>query len=284
MKKYFVGLVLLNTIFAQYSFSQDSITVIPEPKLQHPSQVYRTKNIVDIPVTVAGTAWTLFAFTKIYGRDKPGDAEILALDRNNVNSFDRPVINNYSTSAKKASDMFFYGSMPFPLVLLLDKKIRKDAPKIGLLYMESLAVTGTLYTSSAMLANRFRPYAYNSNIALSERTKGGAKNSFFAGHPAVVATSAFFMAKVYTDYHPQMKNKWIMFTLAGAAAATTGILRIKAGQHFYTDVITGVTIGTLSGILIPQIHKNKNGKWNNMTLLPNIRTSGGGGFTALYRM
>jgi membrane-associated phospholipid phosphatase len=127
--------------------------------------------------------------------------------------------------------------MPLPLLLLLDKKIRKDDLKIGLLFLETMGTTGALYTSSAMIVNRFRPYAYNPEVSMKTRTRGGARNSFYAGHPSVMATSTFFMAKVFSDYHPAMKHKWILYALAGSATATTGLLRLKAGQHFKTDVI-----------------------------------------------
>jgi hypothetical protein len=200
------------------------------------ARVYKMKYGIDIPIAAAGTAWTLYGFSKIYGRDPSTTAEVLALDRNNVNSFDRPITKEYSESAAKVSDDFFHGSMPLPLILLFDKKISKDAADLGLLYLEAMAVTGTVYTVSAMSANRYRPYAYNPNVDIAKRTRGGARNSFFAGHVALVGTSTFFMAKVYTDYHPEMRGKWALVTLAGAMTTTTGILRLKSGQHFPTDV------------------------------------------------
>jgi len=206
------------------------------------------------------------AFTKIYGRNRVPDPEILALNPADVNSLDRPATKKYSENAKKASDLFFYGSMPAPLLLLLDKKISEDAPKIGLLYLEAMAITGTVYTSGSMIVNRFRAYAYNSDLPLGSRTGGGARNSFPAGHPAVVATSTFFMAKVNSDYHPEIKNKWILYSAAGAASLATGILRIQAGQHFITDVMTGIPLGVLSGIFVPHFHKIK--QFQNYTLMP----------------
>jgi len=183
--------------------------------------------------------------------------------------------------AKEASDKFFYGSMPLPLILLFDKEIRHDGLQVGLLYLESMAITGTLYTSAAMLANRYRPYAYNSEVSMETRTRGGARNSFFAGHVALVGTSTFFMARVFTDYHPAMKNKWIFFTVAGAATATTGYLRMRAGQHFKTDVLLGAAVGTLSGVLVPGIHKNRSAD-PRLTVSPFIGQ--GTGFSAVYRI
>ena len=246
-----------------------------------PASIYKIKHGIDIPFTVGGVGWTLFAFTKIYGRDRVPDAEILALNPADLNFLDRPITSNYSEKAKSASDLFFYGSMPAPLFLLLDKKIRTDAPKVGLLYLEAMAITGTVYTSASMIADRFRPYAYNSELPISSRTGGGARNSFPAGHPAVVATSTFFMAKVYSDYHPEMKNKWILYSAAGAASLATGILRIQAGQHFITDVMTGIPLGVLSGILVPHFHKRR--QFRNYTLMP-FYQDGARGFTALVKL
>ncbi len=104
--------------------------------------------------------------------------------------------------------------MPLPLILLADKHIRKDAGKIGFLYLEAMSITGLLYTGSTYLTDRYRPLAYNPEVSIGERRGGGAKNSFFAGHVALVATSTFFTAKVFSDYHPQSKMRWIFYTTA----------------------------------------------------------------------
>jgi membrane-associated phospholipid phosphatase len=280
MKIFF--LVSISFLLAGHSFGQDTDTIVAplniETKL---APVYKMKYGLDIPVAVGGTAWTLYAFTKIYGGDKTPEAEILALNANNLNSIDRSTTKNYSEKAKAASDKFFYGSMPAPLLLLFDKKIRKDAAKVGLLYLQAMAITGTIYTSSSMIARRFRPYTYNPEVDMSTRRGGGGRNSFPAGHPAVVATSTFFMAKVFSDYHPEMKNKWILYTIAGSASLATGILRIKAGQHFPTDVMTGIPIGILSGILVPHFHRNK--KNSNLSLLP-YSQGRSNGLTAILKL
>lgn len=59
------------------------------------------------------------------------------------------------------------------------------------------------------------------------------------------------MATVYAHYHPAMKNKWILYCVAGAATATNAMLWIKAGQHFPTDVIAGSIIVPAAGMLVP---------------------------------
>jgi membrane-associated phospholipid phosphatase len=242
-------------------------TTVPVSKsVAAPFEGYKMKYGIDVPLTLAGVGWTLYGFNTIYKRDRVSEAEILALDPADVNSLDRPYTRRYNMKAKDLSDKFFYGSMPAPLLLLLDKKIRNDGHQVGLLYLEAMAVTGVVYTSASMLTSRFRPLAYNDNVDLATRTRGGSRNSFPAGHPALVATSTFFMAKVYTDYHPNMKGKGILFALAGAATITTGILRMEGGQHFPTDIMAGIPLGVLSGLMIPHFHKNK--KNNRLSILP----------------
>jgi len=221
------------------------------------AKIYKLRPGADIPVTAIGTGWSLYAFTKIYSKERSSEEDILSLDVNDIPAFDRHGASVYHPDADKVGDLMFYGAMPLPILLLFDNKVRKDAFKIAFLYLESMAVTGFFYTGSVYLADRYRPYAYNAEAPMSERTRGGAKNSFFAGHVALVGTSTFFIAKVLNDHHPHSKVKWLPFTLAGLATATTASMRYLGGQHFLSDILIGTTLGTLSGILIPHLHKNK---------------------------
>lgn len=223
-----------------------------------PKKVYRLNYPVDIPLATIGTGWSLYAFTQIYSKDRSEEETILALDKNNVPKIDRHGTEVYHPKASEVADVIFYSAMPLPLILMLDKSIRKDAYKTAYLYLESMAVTGLLYTSAVYFADRYRPYAYNPEAPMSERTRGGAKNSFFAGHVALVGTSTFFIAKMLNDHHPYSKWKWLPFTIAGATTATMGYLRYRGGEHFTTDIMLGTLVGTLSGILVPHFHKNKN--------------------------
>ena len=278
-------LLLPVSLFSLYSFGQYTNSpqkIEDKYKLEH---MYNIKPWIDIPATVIFAGVSVNGFRIIYGRDTIPTATVLALNKNDINRFDRPVADNYSEKAKSTSDLFFYGSMPLPLFLLLDKNIRKDGLRVGLLYVEALGFTGVFYTTSAMIANRYRPITYNPNVPMSVRTSGGNKNSFPGGHPALVATSTFFMAKVYTDYHPNMKFKWALYTVAGGLTVTTAYLRFKAGYHFKTDLIAGVAVGALSGILVPQIHKNKSRNKNiaKLSVYPNFQNNSTG-FTAYYKL
>jgi hypothetical protein len=61
-------------------------TMKPSPRTR---QVYKLKPAVDIPVATVGTAWSLYAFTKIYSKDRSDEDDILALNIADIPKFDR---------------------------------------------------------------------------------------------------------------------------------------------------------------------------------------------------
>ena len=250
---------------------QSQYTALSEAKSDAvDGQVYKLKAAVDIPLTAATTAWTIYGFQQIYNKDESSIAQINALNSADINGFDRWAAKVYSEKAANASDMLFYGSMPLPILLMADKAMRKDAAKIGFLYLETMAVTGLIYTGTATLVDRYRPLAYNEEVDMDTRKSGNAKNSFLAGHVALVGTATFFTAKIFGDYHPDSPLKWVFYGGAAAATATTGYLRHRGGRHFPTDILVGAAVGTLSGILVPQFHKNKTFKDKGLTVAPLI--------------
>lgn len=247
--------------------SETSAMNAPNTRNAEEQEIYFIKPKVDIPLTIIGAGWSGYAFTKIYSKDPSTTAEILALKQEDINGFDRWAADVYSEKAATTSDIFFYGAMPLPLTLMLDKEIRQDAGKIGFLYLESMAITGLLYTGSVYIFDRYRPLAYNPEVKMEERIRGGSKNSFFAGHPALVATSTFFTAKVFSHYNPNSRLRPFFYGAAIVCTGGTAWLRHRGGKHFPSDLIIGTTIGTLSGLLVPNLHRNKTVS-NNLSITP----------------
>lgn len=250
----------LTVAIVQSDTIQKSYATPPPPVMASTTKrepVYKLNLAVDIPLTAVTAAWSLYSFPQIY--DKPGisQSEIENLDKNNIPGFDRWAADVYHDKAAKSSDYFFYAAMPLPLVLMIDREIRKDALKVGFLYLEAMSVTGLFYTGSAYVWDRYRPLVYNDKAPMGDRISGNARNSFLGGHPALVATSSFFVASVYADYHPESKFKYVLYGAAAIATGGTAYLRHRGGKHFPSDLIVGTTIGTLSGLLVPRLHKNK---------------------------
>ncbi|MCS3798198.1 phosphatase PAP2 family protein [Niastella sp. OAS944] len=275
MKKLIVVVPAFLFVFASVHAQNDSVLLtrdtlpIQQPEIKDkPKEVYKLNLGADIPVTATGTLWSLYAFSQIYSKD-PSDAEtILALDKSQVPRFDRWAIRPYNEKVDKISYLPFYASMPMPVFFLFDKRMRKDIAKLSFLYLEAMSVTGLLYTGSTYLTNRYRPYVWDEGTPLDYRTRGGGKNSFYAGHVALVATSTFFFAQVWADYHPDSKAKWVWYGLAGAATGATAYWRYRGGLHFPSDIALGVVQGTLTGILVPKLHKTRLIKNPNLSITP----------------
>lgn len=273
----------LNAPQASMPLSDTTPANVPIVHTKTNQPVYKLKAGVDLPVFAVGAGWSAYAFTKIYSKGHSTEEDILALDKNNINWFDRWAVRPFSESIDKASYYPFFAAMPLPLLFLTGEQTRKDFFKLGFLYLEAMSVTGLLYTSSVYFIDRYRPYAYSDGSTIEQRTRGGAKNSFYAGHVALVATSTFFMAKVYADYHPESKAKWVFYTLAGATTGATAYLRLAAGQHFPTDLLLGMAQGTLTGLLVPEFHKCKIIENGTLSILP-YSTGKAHGLSLVYKL
>jgi hypothetical protein len=174
-------------------------------------------------------------------------ARLLALDEN--------ATDNFSLKADKHSDWLVRGSMAMPLLLAVDKDIRKDAGKISVLLSETVLLANGFTTMTKGLVKRDRPLVFNSNYPLEDRLSAGARLSFFSGHTSMSAGLSFFTAKIWSDYHPESKWKPLVWTAAAAVPAVTGYLRYKAGKHYFTDVAVGYAVGAVIGYFVPHFHK-----------------------------
>ena len=183
---------------------------------------YTIKKWVDIPLTAAMTGWTIYSFAQISKKDGTSAGKLAGLKKDDVNGFDRWAILPYNRGVDKASYIPFYAAVPYPPVFMfLDKKMRKDYVELLFLYTQAMAITGALYGSGAHYFPRLRPLVYDAGSPTDVRMASNSRNSFFAGHVALVATSTFFMARVFADYHPESRLKWVLYGAAGVATAAT---------------------------------------------------------------
>ena len=261
-------LFLAAFLMALSASGQDSLTM-HSSGASSKIPVYTIKPKVDIPLFVAAAGWTFYGFAQVSNKDGSSQAKVESLQKSSIPWYDRWAVRPYNRSVDKLSYVPFDAAMPFPLVFCaFDKKMRKDYWKLTFLYAEAMAITGALYTSATHYLSRYRPLVYSSESPMDVRTSSNARNAFFAGHVALVATSTFFVASAYDDYHPDSKFKWVMYGIAGAATLTTGYLRHRAGEHFPSDILVGTVVGTMSGLLTPRLHQTKLIKNKNLSIIP----------------
>ncbi len=250
MKKYF--LLLLCVFFFSVTYGQ-------KKKVQH-EKVYKLKYAIDAPVTAGLFVTYYFGLQSLTRKANPDSAQIAALNKSDVWWFDRAALYqdvSEMDNSRNISDwgLRIVGFMPF--LLFIDRKIRKDWYDIALLYLETQAVAQNVYIlAGPLFTKRMRPFAYYTELPMEAKTGDGTTDSWFSGHTSTTATASFFMAKVLSDYHPELgAKKWILYAAAFIPPAFIGIYRVKALKHFPTDVFVGTAVGAAIGILIPQFHK-----------------------------
>lgn len=185
--------------------------------------------------------------------------EILA-NEDNLFFADKWVAGNHSDTASNLSDIPLGVSFIAPFALLFDDEINDHTGQYMGMYLESLATTAALYSITAGLVNRARPYVYDDSGAtdISRKLKNNGQRAFYSGHVAATATATFYAAKVYSDFNPDSNGKIYVWAGAALLPAAVGVLRMEAGQHFLTDVLLGYVLGAGTGILVPELHKIKN--------------------------
>lgn len=246
-------------ILVSFIFTMGTTSAQYSNEKEDKKKIYKVNLAVDLPVALVGSAFTAYGFKKINEKSGSSLEQVNNLDYNNVSGFNRFFMKspNYSEGAASVSDYLFYGAFPVGFgVAAIDKNLRSDFFTIALMYWETLAITGAIYANTSANVNKYRPLTYSSEAPDHERMEDGAKNSFPGGHPTITAAATFFTARVLKDYYPD--NKVLHIALYSSATAFTMAnvyLRHRAGKHFASDLLTGLSYSVPIGLLIPKIHK-----------------------------
>ncbi|HET6401883.1 MAG TPA: phosphatase PAP2 family protein [Candidatus Kapabacteria bacterium] len=224
--------------------------------------VYHVNYWVSVPIIAAGAAGGFLFIAK----PKPGitDADLAALSPNNVPSFDRIALHQNMALVpqwdKYASVGQIIGAV-MPLAVLLDPDVRPDWLPVLTIGLEVNMVTLAIYSLSPIgprFIDRYRPLVYYpASVAAANginQHDGFGKDGFYSGHVASVAASSFFIGKVYCDYHPDA-NRYIVYGLASVPPLAMGVIRFMTLDHFPSDIAVGFAVGTLCGVVIPQLHR-----------------------------
>ncbi len=198
----------------------------------------------------------------VFHKEELSQLEIQALNKGIMNGVDSWAFKQ-DPSKKDAfanySNYVLVTSVVLPVFLMLDKQIKQDWVDVLLMYVETMSITPNIYEWSPLgvnFQNRVRPVAYYDQLTYDQRKSANNRNSFYSGHTAVVAASTFFMAKVYCDYNPGIgDNKYLLYGAATILPLLEGYYRVKALAHFPSDVLVGIGVGALCGIIIPEFHR-----------------------------
>ena len=263
MRRFLIFLILYSSIFK--AIGQDSTKTFNE--------VYNIKYKVDIPITVGMFALNIYGFNRLSQKSTLDSLEVLALDQNDVWAFDRHVFSQSHPAPPNTYTISDYGlwiSYLSPALLFIDKKIRKDWLDITILYLETQSINLNIYLwAGPVFTTRVRPLVYMEDESWDYKLGPETTDSFFSGHVAMAAGASFFIAKVLSDYHPELgAKKWWLYGGALIPPAFVGYFRYRGFMHFPTDLLLGLLVGAAVGVSGPQIHKISRKVNKNMSLVP----------------
>ena len=263
MKSYRIILIViafLSICFVQQTYSQSSAS----DSSFHP---YRVNYWITCPIIGVGMVTNYLGIPLTLHKKDLSLLEIQSLNRNIINFIDDWSLKQDPSQMgtyENYSNYVLISGVVLPALLLFDKKIRQDWGDVLLLYLETMSITPNIYEWSFLgpnFQNRVRPVAYyydpqNAELTYDKLKTGNNRNSFYSGHVASLSASTFFMVKVYSDYNPEIgNNKYLLYGAATIPPLILGYCRVKALKHFPSDVVVGLAVGALCGILIPEFHR-----------------------------
>ncbi|WP_034920732.1 phosphatase PAP2 family protein [Gillisia sp. CAL575] len=226
---------------------------------------YKTDFVKDGIWITSAVGLNVLGVKIIQEKDALSLTDLNNLSKDDIWGVDRWAAGYYSEQANSDSYIPFYASFVMPFALLLNENERGNAGQISVLFVETMATTGALFTITAGLVEKSRPLVYNESLETEKRIDSDEQRSFFAGHTAATAAASFFAAKVFNDFNPDSPLKPLVWGIAAVVPASVGYMRVKAGKHFLTDNLIGYGIGAAAGILIPELHKKTN---KNLQIYP----------------
>jgi undecaprenyl-diphosphatase len=187
------------------------------------------------------------------------------LNKNEVNSFDRPLMFSYNKPLDMVSDYSAYGLALLPVISIIPNiKDKNILLTYGIMYSEALLLTyGTIFTLKNAVI-RYRPYMYGDGVPNGKEQD--YYNSFPSGAVCFTFLGATFLSTTFSREFPESKWKIPVITGSYTLAAGLASMRILSGSHFLTDVCAAALISSLYGWLIPWLHLKNDNKM--LTIVP----------------
>jgi membrane-associated phospholipid phosphatase len=149
------------------------------------------------------------------------------------------------------SDLTLHATWAQPLAFLAAGGA-PDQWRDVLVYVEAAAVAAALTEIGKHTFHRPRPFAHFCEPLDASALGGGdARLSFFSGHTALAfatASAGWRLAQMRGYRHAgRLKGSGL------ALAAATGVLRLAADKHYFTDVLVGAAVGWGTGFVVTRL-------------------------------
>ena len=191
-----------------------------------------------------------------------------------VGSMDAVALGHFLPDVARVSDVLLYSSIAAPLALhALESGLSGErfGPRFGtdaLILAETLVVNGLLTDLFKNAVSRYRPFAYLAPADVSGEAHDklveaqedpDVQRSWPSGHSsttfAMAAAGSTLLALKQRASGGPVAPVIVAYGATFAAAGTTAVLRVVAGKHYPSDVISGAALGLAVGIAVPLLHQ-----------------------------
>jgi undecaprenyl-diphosphatase len=191
----------------------------------------------------------------------------ITVSSSNLLSIDRTAVTQtIDTSASTFSDVGLYATVGFAVLdpILSGFRDGWDAAVVdGFMYAESGSLALTLTDVTKIAVRRPRPIDYIRCPLVNGQPNPGPDCestdlglSFFSGHASAVASIGATATYLAFMRDPHSARPWITLVASTALTTFVSIERVRAGEHFPTDVIAGALAGAAIGVLVPHLHRH----------------------------
>ena len=184
------------------------------------------------------------------------EEDISILEINKIPGIDRYSTRHLSYASDEITDKLLLASFASPFFLLLDRPGRDNFDRMALIVFQGAMINSGLINLTKVLVRRPRPFNYNPDAPLDTKMKKSSRYSFFSGHSATAAYFSITTAALYNDLYPDSRATPYVWLGAALIPAAVSYGRMKAGKHFFTDVLVGTAVGTIIALVVPTLHRN----------------------------
>ncbi|OAV46206.1 phosphatase PAP2 family protein [Lewinella sp. 4G2] len=227
-------------------------TLLPAQNVPQPYNPSNRTNAILLGLGTTLTATSVYLDRKI---PKLTEADVTALDYARIPGIDRYSTRHFSLKTDEWTDKLLMTSFASPFFLLLNENGRQNFDQAALVVFEGALLNAAMINLTKVVVRRPRPFNYNRNVPGDLKLSKNSRFSFYSGH---VATTAFFSmttAQLYSDLNPNSKARPYVWAAAGIIPAAVAYGRMRAGKHFFTDVLIGFVTGTAVALTVPALHR-----------------------------
>lgn len=201
---------------------------------------------------VAGGSFLLQRSTPVFT-----EADLRQMETRTFSGIAAYPAGRYDLRAARTSDWLVLAAAALPATALLFEEGRSEIGQGLHMYGQVLFVNYAVTNLTKTLVRRPRPYAYNPNVPDHIRMERDARFSFFSGHASTASSFSFFTAAVIHRYSDSRAVRTAAWIGAAVLPAITGYYRMRAGKHFFSDVLVGYAAGAVVGVSVPLLHRTQ---------------------------